>query len=147
MNEMDPASKSRLTLWLRGERAFGLTAVRAVDLDNVVSKNVPQAPVVQREAVKIAPPVVQVSQIPKPRQETSVPKRVSKPATAQLALITPPDAPGFAAPLLARDQKIVRLQMMDEKEVSVCTRCRLHETRTRTVFGEGDPDAKIFFCG
>lgn len=36
---------------------------------------------------------------------------------------------------------------MDEQEVKVCTKCRLHETRTNTVFGEGDPDAKIFFVG
>ena len=28
-----------------------------------------------------------------------------------------------------------------------CTRCRLCETRTNTVFGEGDPDAQIFFIG
>lgn len=36
---------------------------------------------------------------------------------------------------------------MDEQEVRICTKCRLCETRTRTVFGEGDPDAKIFFIG
>ena len=36
---------------------------------------------------------------------------------------------------------------MNEKEVRLCTRCRLCETRTNTVFGEGDIDAKIFFIG
>lgn len=36
---------------------------------------------------------------------------------------------------------------MDEKEVRGCTRCLLCETRTHTVFGEGDPDARIFFIG
>ncbi len=36
---------------------------------------------------------------------------------------------------------------MNEREVSVCRNCRLHETRTNTVFGEGDPDAMIFFIG
>ena len=36
---------------------------------------------------------------------------------------------------------------MDEAEVRGCTRCALCKTRTQTVFGEGDPDAKIFFIG
>ncbi len=32
-------------------------------------------------------------------------------------------------------------------EVSVCTRCRLAETRTRAVPGEGNPDTKVAFVG
>jgi DNA polymerase len=32
-------------------------------------------------------------------------------------------------------------------EVRVCTRCRLHETRTRAVPGEGDPDTEVVFVG
>jgi uracil-DNA glycosylase len=32
-------------------------------------------------------------------------------------------------------------------EVRVCTNCRLHETRTRAVPGEGDPDTEVVFVG
>ena len=32
-------------------------------------------------------------------------------------------------------------------EVRDCTRCRLHETRTRAVPGEGDPDTEVMFVG
>ncbi len=32
-------------------------------------------------------------------------------------------------------------------EVRVCTRCRLHETRTQAVPGEGDPDTEVLFVG
>jgi DNA polymerase len=32
-------------------------------------------------------------------------------------------------------------------EVRVCTRCRLHETRTHAVPGEGDPDTEVLFVG
>ena len=32
-------------------------------------------------------------------------------------------------------------------EVRVCTRCRLHETRTRAVPGEGDPSTEVMFVG
>ena len=32
-------------------------------------------------------------------------------------------------------------------EVRVCTNCRLHETRTRAVPGEGNPDTEVVFVG
>jgi len=32
-------------------------------------------------------------------------------------------------------------------EVRDCTRCRLHETRTKAVPGEGDPDTEVMFVG
>jgi DNA polymerase len=32
-------------------------------------------------------------------------------------------------------------------EVRACERCRLHETRTRAVPGEGDPDTEVVFVG
>jgi uracil-DNA glycosylase len=41
-----------------------------------------------------------------------------------------------------------REQLVDlYKEVSNCTRCPLHETRTRTVFGAGNADAELMFVG
>jgi uracil-DNA glycosylase family 4 len=33
------------------------------------------------------------------------------------------------------------------KEVQACTRCPLHETRTKDVFGAGDADADLMFVG
>lgn len=62
-------------------------------------------------------------------------------------LVPPPSVEPFGAPLLAPDEKRKRLIALDNNEVRGCTRCRLCETRTKTVFGEGDPDAKIFFIG
>lgn len=32
-------------------------------------------------------------------------------------------------------------------EIRVCTKCRLHEGRTRAVPGEGDPDTEVVFVG
>ena len=32
-------------------------------------------------------------------------------------------------------------------EVRVCTKCRLHQTRTKAVPGEGDPDTEVIFVG
>jgi hypothetical protein len=52
--------------------------------------------------------------------------------------------PMSAAPVLDRNEKIRRLSVLDETQVQGCVKCRLSETRTQTVFGEGDPDAAIF---
>jgi uracil-DNA glycosylase family 4 len=32
-------------------------------------------------------------------------------------------------------------------EVRICTKCRLHETRTKAVPGEGDPETEVVFVG
>jgi uracil-DNA glycosylase family 4 len=42
-----------------------------------------------------------------------------------------------------------RLAALEEvaSEVRSCTRCRLHETRTRAVPGEGNPDTQVVFVG
>ena len=32
-------------------------------------------------------------------------------------------------------------------EVRVCTKCRLHQTRTKAVPGEGDPETEVIFVG
>ena len=42
--------------------------------------------------------------------------------------------------------KATELEKLSE-EVSRCTACRLHQTRSKTVFGEGSPDARIMFIG
>ena len=53
----------------------------------------------------------------------------------------------FTSPALSRDEKIRLLKELDEQQVKGCQKCRLSTTRTQTVFGEGDPDAPIFFIG
>jgi uracil-DNA glycosylase len=42
-----------------------------------------------------------------------------------------------------RREKLVELY----EEVRACTRCPLHETRTKAVFGAGDADAEVMFVG
>lgn len=45
-----------------------------------------------------------------------------------------------------RERRQALLDEMD-REVSACTRCPLHSGRTRTVFGVGDPCARLLFVG
>ena len=53
-------------------------------------------------------------------------------------------APGAA---MSRQEKAAALAAMDADEVSGCTKCGLCQGRTKTVFGEGDPDADLVFVG
>ena len=62
-------------------------------------------------------------------------------------LFTEPPPRSTDEPALPTEQKQSELAAMNAQEVSVCKKCRLCETRTQTVFGEGDPNAKIFFIG
>lgn len=39
------------------------------------------------------------------------------------------------------------LRELDEHEVRICTACVLCRTRTQTVFGDGNPDARLMFIG
>lgn len=70
-----------------------------------------------------------------------MPQPATKPA-AVTALFTPK-----AGPALSTDQKIAQLKVLNEMEVRVCKKCRLCETRTNTVFGEGTADAEVMFIG
>ena len=70
-----------------------------------------------------------------------------KAMTDGVPLFAGPEQARSAAPKLSREEKTNRLGAMDEQQVKVCRRCRLCETRTHTVFGEGDPDGAIFFIG
>ncbi|HET9184510.1 MAG TPA: uracil-DNA glycosylase [Solirubrobacterales bacterium] len=49
----------------------------------------------------------------------------------------------MSASAAERRERLVELY----KEVAGCTRCPLHETRTKAVFGAGDADADLMFVG
>jgi uracil-DNA glycosylase family 4 len=126
-------AKAKARLALRAERAFGLDAARA----RVVASS-PEAPI--------------VAKAPSPKPTASRPIATPRPGVAVTSpvptlLSAPALLAPFTAPLLSTDEKRSRLQAMDESEVRDCRLCRLCETRTKSVFGEGDVDASIFFIG
>jgi DNA polymerase len=87
---------------------------------------------------------------PEPRQR---PAAAAPPQAAALspagALESPmrpsPDAPAAYVPA----EEILRLPVLDAvREVALgCPRCRLAETRSHVVFGEGNPDADVIVVG
>jgi DNA polymerase len=100
-------------LWLRAERAFGLSSV---------SKQALPAPATPEDHL--------TNLFGNPEKTTALPA---------LGLAHGPD--------LDSNAKRVELKALDDHQVRGCTRCRLCEQRTNTVFGEGDPDARIVFVG
>lgn len=56
------------------------------------------------------------------------------------------EVPVYASPL-KKDEKVKRLNVLDVESVQGCEKCGLHESRTQTVFGEGNPNAELMFVG
>lgn len=56
------------------------------------------------------------------------------------------EASGAPPLVLSREEKTAALSALKE-EVSGCVQCKLHPTRTQTVFGVGNPDADLVFVG
>ncbi len=61
-------------------------------------------------------------------------KRCARQAPQQTTAQAAADKPGEALAAL-------------QQEVAACSRCRLRESATQTVFGEGNPQAKLMFVG
>lgn len=62
------------------------------------------------------------------------------PAPAATAALLPPPLPATARGLATEWRALA-------DEVAACVRCRLHERRTQTVFGVGDPAAELLVIG
>jgi DNA polymerase len=58
-----------------------------------------------------------------------------------------PPGGGGAGPEMTAAEQAAALEAIDVNEVRGCTKCRLHQGRTQTVFGEGSPTAEIVFIG
>jgi DNA polymerase len=149
---MDSGARNRLKLWLRSERALGLPSVALSGGGAVVTQDISEAaaPAPADECV-VEDCGAATAASPPPAAPVVLPptdRRVGTARAADTALFAPAaDQPGFDAPVLSPEEKRARLLALDNNEVRGCTKCRLCETRTQTVFGEGDPDAKIFFIG
>lgn len=56
-----------------------------------------------------------------------------------------PAAPAIAAAVLPADR--AQALAVIQQEIGECTRCALSEGRNKIVFGDGDPNARLFFVG
>jgi uracil-DNA glycosylase len=147
---MDSGTKNRLRLFLRSERALGLGASVAAPRGTLLA---PRGRAIAIDEADEANSAAAAPEFPRKTEPESPSPAMfdSLSAPNEMAprggLVPPPSVEPFTAPALSPDDKRKRLIALDNNEVRGCTRCRLCETRTNTVFGEGDPDAKIFFIG
>lgn len=139
--------KHRINLWLKADKAFGLSA-EAVKVEKVAFPNPPMPktpPGVVHKPTPFAPAPRMAPRTPAPVnsiiQEPDMPRK-SAPVEANHDIVTPYDSP-----ILGREEKIAKLEELNRTQVVSCRKCVLCEKRTNTVFGEGDVMAQIMFVG
>jgi DNA polymerase len=124
-------AKGRLRLALRAERAFGLKSI----------------PVSAEQAEPQCADESDRPPAPEPAEAVVVKPTTLKTPQSTALFVPDADSPSFNAPPLSSEEKRRRLIALDENEVRGCTKCRLCEKRTNTVFGDGTHDARLFFIG
>ena len=90
------------------------------------------------------------SELPEPAPAPAPTPDPPPASSARARSIAPPGrVPLVTLQLTTADakRKAAELEAIDLGEVRDCARCGLCKTRTHTVFGEGHPDADIFFIG
>jgi DNA polymerase len=90
-----------------------------------------------------------VTNLPRPRKPAAKPAAAAPTSTAASAppRLIQPAAPAAGKPALAGQSNFARLEVI-RQEVAGCTRCpELASTRTQTVFGVGNPQARLCFLG
>jgi uracil-DNA glycosylase family 4 len=152
---MDSGARNRARLWLRSEKLFGLPQVSvppafdapAADVSPGIAEPEPAPPVVSERPRSFASAASPPAPVAEARRGVVNLFGAGEPQPPTNLVPLTPAAPVFDAPPLSLEEKRSRLIALDDNEVRGCTKCRLCETRTNTVFGEGDPDAQIFFIG
>ncbi len=75
-----------------------------------------------------------------------IPQQACPTGSAQASAAASPVAGPTADPAV-RGEKTAALKALDERCVKNCTKCGLATTRKKTVFGQGDPAARLVFVG
>jgi uracil-DNA glycosylase family 4 len=113
------------------------------------------AAVVPESEQRLETPAVARFSTPNIQKEETLPKSVAKPALRVTApVVTPvspklPSLPVAAGPSLfeAVDKIADDTLPKVREDLGECTRCKLHSTRRKIVFGDGNPKAELVFVG
>jgi uracil-DNA glycosylase len=135
---MDPASRARVEAWLRYGDHLGLSPYyRDRPAGQKAEPGVP--PSVQVELSPARPPEVPAARAP---------RQIHAPSPAQKPVPAPAVLPLVAGPSLF-DARIAgdTLDRIRDDVGPDCTRCKLHRSRTKIVFGVGNRKAELVFVG
>jgi uracil-DNA glycosylase len=99
---------------------------------------------------RVSPPLSSaVPSLPTP-EESTLPRPFSKPPAAQpvaAATAKPLDPPHLAGLFEAANKLSGETLLQIRDDLGDCTRCKLHTTRNKIVFGDGSPKAQLVFVG
>ncbi len=111
--------------WLRNERLLGVRHVA----------------IPPPEPIRVAAPIKPASAAARPRPQA--------PAASLLApiVVDEPGLPPLCGRELSRDEAQAALDALSADYVQGCTKCVLHEKRTKAVFGQGNPRPELVFVG
>jgi uracil-DNA glycosylase len=104
---------------------------------------------------RLAPPAMAHFSTPNIQKEETLPKPAGKPTLrVTMPVVTPvspkiPPLPVATGPSLFESvDRIVGDTLLKVREdLGECTRCKLHSTRHKIVFGDGNPKAELVFVG
>jgi uracil-DNA glycosylase len=125
-DSMNPNLNDALHARLRYYRELGIGELYRREVDAAVWAAEPESAITQAQSQSTTP----IQQI----EESVIAARKPFPSPPAQAAAIPP-AQHFAALKLIRE------------EIGDCTRCELSKGRNKIVFGDGDPNAKLFFVG
>jgi hypothetical protein len=88
-------------------------------------------------------------------EEINLPKPVRKPEPVKMASVAPPATAKIELPRVAPGpslfesvEKVANETLLQIREdLGECTRCKLHRTRNKIVYGDGNPKAQLVFVG
>jgi uracil-DNA glycosylase len=138
LDTSDKATRDALHARLRFYRDLGIGELYRREVDPAIWQQLqpsPQAAAIPSSTKAASAPSLFSSETILPQtQESEIAPRKPFPAAPPQSEPLPP-AQHFAALKLIRE------------EIGDCTRCQLSQGRNKIVFGDGDPNAKLFFVG
>lgn len=149
MDEIDDGTLRRAVLQtLEDFGRAGLTHWKKLAPAPAASSRPPAAaPPARAEARPASPPDRPDPQVKSPLPKPKPPEPQSAPPPARTAVAALAERPPFQPLHLPREERIAQLTLLSDK-VRQCVRCQeLAATRTQTVFGVGNPEARIAFVG
>src|ERR1700738_1282656 len=110
---------------------------------SVAADAVPTSPVVLSEEVAIEERELPES-APKSASKSPSQREIERPDAPQVKeILVSHVAPLFEAVDKVKDDTLLKIR----EDLGECTRCKLHKTRNKIVFGDGNPKAKLMFVG
>ncbi|MDB4637644.1 uracil-DNA glycosylase [Planctomycetaceae bacterium] len=134
-DSLPPLTSRDLREWLTGWQMAGVTQLPEVELPEMELRTEQEPP-----APQLAPMVLNTdSEVESEEPIISAPSDIPDDPS--------PDSPSTPETIMPPANQKAALSRL-AKKVAECTRCQeLASTRTQTVFGVGDPNAKIMFIG